>query len=410
VTPPEHAKVLAMIAKEAPKAPTRSALRSRDVFEAWRSEGPLVHEPTGLATLDELTDGGPVYGSRWVVLGAPDAGKTALLVQLAHTWLRAGVTVGMLAVDEEPSDLLGRFMQRAGFSRRECERRESHHLADMQERAGELEQLRMYTADWTIEAAAADLAKLPGPRRALLVDSLQTVSCDAEVSAGSLREAVTARVQALRAAATRYRLITVATSEMARGAYRTAEAAELSNDLASAKESGAIEYSARVMLALRSVPDEADILELRLAKNKHGPRGDRIGLRIDRRLQELSEAGLPTEADQIADREAAKVSAAHRRHIAAAAIAAAVLASSPGLPRREVRPAMKARLGSCSDAIADTALALLGPALVVRQLPGRSHRQALYLNGAELPQEIVAELGDDRPRALSARPPMEVVS
>ena len=39
-----------------------------EVARAWKGN-PLVHQPTGLARLDDLTGGGSVFGSRWYVLG-----------------------------------------------------------------------------------------------------------------------------------------------------------------------------------------------------------------------------------------------------------------------------------------------------------------------------------------------------
>ncbi len=200
-----------------------------------RKNGPLVHEPTGIEALDEVTDGGPVYGSRWGVAGAPDAGKTALAMQVADVYARRGIAVGVLAVDEEPSDITMRLMQRAGWSRGDCERREHRMLVAMEASTVAELPIRMYDATWTIDRAAADLAawaRQRGDRRAaLFVDSIQTVTCDAEASMTSLREAVTARMHALRRAAEKHQLIAITTSEMARGAYRSEDAAEAANDL-----------------------------------------------------------------------------------------------------------------------------------------------------------------------------------
>jgi predicted ATP-dependent serine protease len=103
------------------------------VLDTWGTEGPLIHEPTGFAKLDEATGGGPVYGTRWVVVGAPDAGKTALLVQIGHEYAKRGIHVGFLAVDEEAGDLVTRLAQRVGFSRQDCERRDPEMLAKMSE-------------------------------------------------------------------------------------------------------------------------------------------------------------------------------------------------------------------------------------------------------------------------------------
>lgn len=269
------------------------------VIESWRAEGPLVHEPTGIAKLDELTAGGPVYGSRWYIIGAPDAGKTGLIIQMADTYARRGIAVGVLAVDEEPSDTVTRFAQRAGYLRRDCELRDPTDLALMAEKLADLP-IRLYGPEHTIESAAADLdayARERGLRAAIFADSIQAVRCVAAADAKTAQELVSRNVAAMRNAATNYRMIAVATSEMNRNAYRNIDSAETSNDMAAGKESGAIEFSARVMIAMRSVKNEPDLLELRIAKNKHGPGGDRVHLRIDRRHMVLTEATAPDEAD-----------------------------------------------------------------------------------------------------------------
>lgn len=383
------------------------------VLQQWRAEGALRHEPTGLQRLDELTGGGPVYGSRWYVLGAPDAGKTAFFVQLAETWLRAGVNVGILAVDEDPGDVVSRVMQRQGYTRAECEDRSAEVVEDMRRSAEDLSRLRIYDASWTIERAGEDIARQAGPtgRAALLVDSIQTVTCEAEVGAYSQpREAVTMRVGALRAVATRWRLIALATSEMGRRGYSGGddERGGLA-DLAAAKESGAIEYSARVMLALRPVEGEEGLVELRIAKNKHGPRDERVGLRLDRRLQTLIEASLPAAKDRRAEAEARKVEAGKASVARAAAALAAILAETGGLIRRDLAGAMRARLGACGTALPAAALHRLGSAVVERP-QGRS--TVYHVDGSRLPAEVVAALaqieGVERSKVLGARPPAEV--
>ncbi len=377
------------------------------VLEAWRAEGPLVHEPTGLERLDNLTGGGPVYGTRWYLIGSPDAGKTAFLTQLADAFAGRGIAVGMLAIDEDPGDVATRFFQRRGLTRAECEHREPLVLRDAQDRIGGDLPLRFYDASWTIEAAALDLAtwaRARGSRACLTVDSIQTARCEAELGAASVREAVTARVQAIREVATRHRLIVVATSEMGRHGYRTIEAAENTDDLASAKESGAIEYSARVLLALRSVAGEPDLLELRIAKNKHGPRTEAIGLKIDRRLQQLTETDAPEKLDPLVERDEARDSRARARCVQAAAAAVHVLLKVPGMGRAELTGALRAEIGACSADLANAAMHTLGAAVV--RLEGPKRRQFLFLDGSKLPEEVLAALPlEVRPAATTARPP-----
>ena len=279
-----------------------------DVLARWQVEGPLVHLPTCFPSLNEATGGGPVFGSRWYVMGAPDASKTLLLTQLGHMWSDEKITVGMLAVDEEDQDLVTRIVQRtpmpgsevAHFQRSHCEDRDPKTLALMRE-ALTFSQIVFYGEECSIEEAAADLAQLAssrGQRAVLMVDSIQTAACDALRTISkdaSVREKITANVRAVRSSATRHKMLIMATSEMNRAAYRAIGASD-QNDMAAAKESGAVEYSARVMLALRNVANESGCIEARVIKNKHGPSYPYLEpfyLKIDRARQWLDERPPP---------------------------------------------------------------------------------------------------------------------
>jgi KaiC/GvpD/RAD55 family RecA-like ATPase len=373
------------------------------VIAGWRDEGPLLHEPTGIAALDEATGGGPVYGSRWYIIGAPDAGKTGLLVQIADTYARrGGIIVGIHAADEEPSDIVTRLAQRAGWKRSALERRDAGDLELVADRLAELS-IRLYDASHTIEEAAAELAaeaERRGMRAVLCVDSIQTVTCAGEVDARSIREAVTARAQAIRAVATRHRMIVLCTSEMSRAAYRSVQAAEESNDLAAAKESGAIEYSARVLVALRSVSGEPDLVQLRIAKNKHGPSGAEIYLRLDRSRMTLSEVDAPEPPDVSAE----AIARARVRATEDAARVAVILAASPGASRRDVAAQVRARFGSMSTDRVEAALATFEAALVRVVAARGAHR--LYLDGRRVPDAVLAALdAPDRAKVARATPP-----
>lgn len=340
----------------------------RDVVASWRSDGPLVHEPTGIATLDDLTGGGLVYGSRVYLVGAPDAGKTAVEVEIAAAYLSRGILCGFLAVDEEPGDLLTRLAQRAGWTRRSCEERDIDTLEGIAEHFKDVP-IRFYDDGHTIESAAADLAARAAERRtraALFVDSVQTCRSQAGDAAENPRELVTANVRAIRAAATTHKLIAVATSEMNRGAYRTVDAAETTNDMAAGKESGAIEFSARLLLALRSVRGESDMLEMRVAKNKHGPSGGRIFLRIDRRhmiVSETSAPDVPAEEREAGTRSLAKNA---RRVKGDARVVADLILRNQGIGERDLRAKLAAAGHGWGRSRLDAAKEHLGPSLVNR--------------------------------------------
>jgi KaiC/GvpD/RAD55 family RecA-like ATPase len=362
-----------------------------DVVARWGGDGPLVHEPTGLKALDEVTDGGPVYGTRWYLLGAPDAGKTALLVQIADTYARRGIVVGLLAVDEEADDLTTRLAQRARWTRQDCETRERAMVAEM---ADELPPIRMYDDAWTIEGAAADLAAFAGGRPAMLgIDSIQTVRCNEEGDPRSLHAAVTARVKAVRRVATRHNLIALATSEMGRHTYRSVEAADSAReagDLASAKESGAIEYGARVMFALRSVKDDPDRIEVHVAKNKHGPRDGLFYLALRRDRQTLTDADAPPKPDESA-RENAKQAKGRERLLIVAVAVVQVIAAQPGIGTVKLRAGVRALLGRCTDGDTDAAVALLGRGVICT--PGKRGSHHHTLDVARLPADLLARTG-----------------
>lgn len=269
----------------------------------WASDGPLVHQATGIEPLDRTTGGGPIYGTRWVIIGAPDAGKTALLVQIATSYVRAGVVVGLLAVDEDPDDISIRLAQRAGVERERCERRTPEDLAAIRD-AFKAINIRIYDFRWTIEDAAEDLVTYAAGRRVMLgVDSLQTVRCNAELGQKSTAENVGLRMQAVRAVAVRHRLISIATSEMNRSGYRSKKDADDMNPLALGKWSSDIEYQARVVLSLSNVAQSPDLIKVDFAKNKHWhprglPRGEAFYLQINRANQVLTTADAPpAEAD-----------------------------------------------------------------------------------------------------------------
>lgn len=384
----------------------RRAATPDEVIGQWLAEGRLVHEPTGIAKLDELTGGGPVYGSRWYLAGAPDAGKTALLLQLAHEYAQRGVVAGLLAVDEEPSDIVTRMAQRIGYQRIDCEIREPKTLDLIRSELGVLP-MRFYDDSWTIEAAAADLAAFAkaradadpkshpnGPRAFLGIDSLQTVACDAErVAAPGGKElsevsAVTARVRAIRSVATKHRLIAVATSELGRGAYRSSDPSQQTATMASAKWSGAVEYSARVLLGLRSVPNETDLVDLEIAKNKHGPRDEHVFLRIDRRSQTLIPADYaPPPAETAADRDDAKRDRAQQDAVTVAKI----LLRRPGIQVLELRAAAEA--AGMGHGRADAALAVLDEYEAVVREKGARGAKAMTLDLALLPVHFRRALG-----------------
>lgn len=81
----------------------------------WRCEGAVERIATGWRSFDEACRGGIVIGALSAALGAPNAGKTAVLADLTGRWAHDGVACGALCVDETPDDFLTRLVVRAGI-------------------------------------------------------------------------------------------------------------------------------------------------------------------------------------------------------------------------------------------------------------------------------------------------------
>lgn len=375
-----------------------------DVVERWLRDGPDVHLSTGFQRIDDQTGGGPIFGSRWYLVGAPDAGKTALIIQLADHFVGQGVPVGILAIDEESDDVTVRLLQRRGHQRWRIEKRED---GDVMRADADGCPIRIYGAEWTIDAAADDLASSTGGMKSVLfIDSIQAATCQAEKAIGTLYEKVTLRTKAIRLKARQHRMLMVTTSEMGRDYYRSTRDRNALDDLASAKESGAIEYTARVQLTLRSVPGEANLIELRFSKNKHGSRTPDgkpgIFLRLDRAKQELGQAEYTPPQDR---RSADAEHRGRQQVVADAAHLAVAMVDHPGMNSRGLRSAGKLAAGSMSVPRVDTAMAKLGPAVVI--VSGARGSLRHYLLGSAVPADVLAQIPVSKRAEVEAATPPE---
>ena len=375
------------------------------VIERFRRRGPMIHEPTDIAGIDDRTCGGPVYGTRFYILGAPDAGKTLLLAQIADTYLQRGIAVGFLASDEDSEDVLQRFLQRRGVTRAECEGQDGPALDNALRDVGHLP-LRIYPRSYTIEQSAADLmafAKAKGLRPALLMDSLQTIRCSTEDPDASTYVNVTKRVESIREVATHYNLIAMCTSEMSRGSYRSIRGADQS-DMAAGKESGAIEYSARVMVALRSVPKESSMVELRFAKNKHGRvhREDEKGVffmvhAAAQFLEEDPDYEPPTKTDSGNQKRSEQM-------MADVALVAVWIAEHPGRGVRQIDAGMKKEAGMGKERVS-TARTYLEEIGALAVMPAGNNKKQHFLDGEVLDPEILDLIAAGKVTAVKASTP-----
>lgn len=390
---------------EADSKPIKAPHSPSSILEGWVREGPLAHQRTGHDELDEATGGGPVYGTRWYIVGAPDAAKTLLLVDLLHRWSQLGISVGLLAVDEEPSDILTRLAQRVGIDRADCEARGAGVLDALRREVCELP-FRFYDGAWSIEAAAENLASSASGRAALGIDSIQTAKCEVEISARSemtMSQAVEARVRAVRTVASDYRLITLATSELGRAHYRSRKNPEDLDAMAGAKWSSSVEFSARVLLSLKSVPGIPNKVSVEIVKNKHGrsrtlANKDALYMNFDRHRQTIDESSAP----ELAENEGRDV-AAREAVVRDAGKLALIVAKQPGLTSRDLWSLLKASTG-ISRGRGEAARSCLGDAVLRRS--GSRRAEFHFLDGSKVPEDVLAHIPDqDRPLVVGMRPP-----
>jgi replicative DNA helicase len=260
------------------------------------SEGPRIS--TGFTTLDRNTRGG-MRPRRWAVIGgAPGAGKTTFVTQLALRWAQLGVSVALVAADEDPNGLLIRAGQLLGFDR---DLLEEGHEATREALAARLDQiptLHLIDGDdngMTVESISSYLASrvTKGQQSALIIDSLQTIRSARSDEARDTRMRIDTVVKALKHAAKHDGHLVIATSELSRGAYRSRDAAERIDDLAAFKESGGVEYGAAVGVVLRSVPDESDLVDATMPKNRLGPEKQGWRMRLDFGKAKFTEVDAP---------------------------------------------------------------------------------------------------------------------
>jgi hypothetical protein len=353
------------------------ASTATSIVMKWIAEGPLVRLATGVPTLDELSRGGLPIPWRVMVVGAPSAGKTATAITVADNLARNGVAVGVLAVDEDPDDLLVRFAQMAGFTVADAELRDPVILHHVVTALGGLP-LRFYDARFTIEAAAKDLAAwstAAGLRAALFVDSLQTAHSESSGGAKSPREHVEGNVRAIRTVSTEHRLLVIATSEANRAAYRGGETGEQQADLAAGAESRSIEFGGQTLLVLRTPKGHADVVHVRIAKNRRARVGE-FWLKLDRDRHTLTEcsdpaAGAEREPDPERQREA-NVALLETK----AKQLAKIVREHPGIGERDLRAAVRAAGLSWGRETYDAVKALLVKGLVGSRMVNRGTAKA----------------------------------
>lgn len=383
-------------------AASAGAVTPCTVIQALLDAPETVIAATGLPELDRLCGGGFPVPWRVILVGMPSAWKTGLAIYLADKFEHDGFYVGVLAIDEEAEDVTIRLAQMAGFEREKLQRQDREELAAAGA-AFASACFVFYDFKWTIEKAGADLAaraQAAGKRAVLVVDSIQTARSDALASkaAPSPRDTVEANVTAFREVTTAYKMLGIATSEANRAAYRGG--AEMQASMAAGAESRSIEYAAQSLIVLRADENEPDtIFHADVAKNRARLKGS-FAFKLNRAAHMIEEIdGDSLRADQKEARQDARKAKASAEQQGTAILVAREVLDQPGITKRALYTALRARHTSFADSRAETGLKAIGDGLVVVDGVGAS--KAHYLDGSRLPAWLTQAL----PGAAAARPP-----
>ena len=254
-----------------------------------RTQKRRIAAPTGFSMLDDALNGGFQAKRLVVLLGAPGSGKTSLANQIAETVAQAR-PVMYVTSEDTPDVLLAKTLSRTANLPYSAVLHgwDDHRIAiyDAIEQARQRPSARLLRY-LDVTSGAISLSELsdrtgaffegePGPGL-IVIDYLQRMARATRGLAGikELREAVTYLTEQLRALAIELSctVLAVASMNRASGYGKNGE----SSALAAGKESGDIEYSADVIMALaedsnnkRSTAMFAKPRLLRIDKNRQG--------------------------------------------------------------------------------------------------------------------------------------------
>jgi replicative DNA helicase len=268
---------------------------------------------TSFKSLNEALSGGIEAERLVVLLGAPNTGKTVLAHQIADYIADSGRPVLYVTSEDRPGALIAKTLARVGGidytpvlkGRQDCERAIKAAIARQLDRVS-AECLRYLDATNGVDMATirdrarshferySDETQGGGPG-VLVVDYLQRIARAMKTRnnlSADLREVVTRVGEELRGMAMELNCGVIAIASQNRTGYTRGE----STALASAKESGDIEYCADVLLALvedkdrkKTVPHLAPIA-LHVDKNRQGKKDIKIALDFYADRQQFTEA------------------------------------------------------------------------------------------------------------------------
>ena len=246
--------------------------------------------PTGIASLDEALGGGLYPGLS--ILGAPSGcGKTALALQVAENAAANGIPVLFATIEQPAQELVARGVaRRCGLLGAPVGARRAMDPGALQGKEAEVfnRALAVYVEEVGAEMVFMDrpgafsaeevadearaLARSSGRAPLVVVDYLQLLAAErGEVE----RQAVTRSVIALKAISKELACPVLAISSLNRGGYKSAA-------MDAFKESGSVEYTADLLLALsehtgrgekRPGRDAVRAVDVCVLKNRFGPAG-----------------------------------------------------------------------------------------------------------------------------------------
>lgn len=239
--------------------------------------------PTGFGTLDSVLGNGLMPGKLVCLLGAPGSGKTSLANQIAEHIASSGRPVVYVTTEDPPLTLLHKTMARVGnldygdiqrgtkAKRQQIE--EALQAVAARDSGDRLLYLDRYDGMESLRAVAQAHFKryMLGGRGLIVADYLQRIARSDMTGKQDLRQAVGAMADRLRQLARELDCSVLALASQNRAGYNG------DNSLASAKESGDVEYSADVLMALshvkepkRDVPPDCEPYRLDISKNRQG--------------------------------------------------------------------------------------------------------------------------------------------
>jgi replicative DNA helicase len=254
---------------------------------------------TGYGELDRLTSG--LQPSELLILAArPSQGKTALALNLAENMaVRAGHPVAIFSLEMSKESLLQRMV--ASVAEVDAHKFRTGHLGreDWKRMTDALGQIASAPL-WIDDAGAVTVTEIGAKARRLkrdkglsllIVDYLQLISARGRF--GNRNEEVSSITRGLKALAKELQVPVLVLSQLTRAPERD----ERRPQLADLRESGAIEQDADVVMFIYrpnffkpgATPEERDVAELLLAKQRNGPT-DRIKLVFRSRLTRFEEA------------------------------------------------------------------------------------------------------------------------